>query len=132
MGLVKKLYRYMLNSTTIPVVIIADLMAALLQLGCMAFRSAATAATWGQDMEVPEAKLYLKTRWSSSSFVGEIASLQAAKMFIPGAVISGCQETPGSEFLRHFTIDKLWMFYLCCFCLGKLWSADTDTPIRKI
>lgn len=38
----------------LPVVMMADLMAASLHLGWMDLRRAATAETWGHDIEVPE------------------------------------------------------------------------------
>ena len=37
----------------VPVVMIADLIAAGLQLGCFVLISPAMPATWGQDIEVP-------------------------------------------------------------------------------
>lgn len=43
----------------LPVVIIADLIAALLQVGCMALRRAAIPETWGHDIDVPDRKVNL-------------------------------------------------------------------------
>lgn len=91
------------NSSSVPEVMIADLIAALLQVGWMALRSAAVPATWGQDMEVPEKMLYLTTRWSTSNLVGEDPSVHAAKIFSPGAVISGCQNSQTLETLKRLT-----------------------------
>lgn len=65
-------------------------MAALLQRGCIALRRADAPPICGQDMEVPDRMLYFTTRLSASSFVGDDASLHAASMLSPGAVISGC------------------------------------------
>ena len=69
----------------------ADLMAALLQLGCTALRSAAAAETWGHDVDVPERNWYLTTLLSAGTFNGDAASLHAASMLSPGAVTSGCR-----------------------------------------
>lgn len=82
------------NDINIPEVIMADLIAALLHLGCMALRSAHDAAICGHDIEVPDRRLYLATRWSLSNFVGDDASLHAANIYTPGAVISGCPTKP--------------------------------------
>lgn len=76
----------------VPDVIRADLMAALLQSGCTALRSTATAETWGHDMDVPESIWYLTTLLSAGTFNGDDASLHAATIFRPGAVISGCMQ----------------------------------------
>lgn len=65
-------------------------MAAPVQPGCMALRRADAPPICGQDMEVPDRRLYFTTRVSSSNFVGEDASLHAANILSPGAVISGC------------------------------------------
>jgi hypothetical protein len=54
-------------------------------------RSTAVADTWGHDIDVPDMMLYFTFRLSVSSFVGDDDSLQAASMFKPGAVISGCK-----------------------------------------
>lgn len=70
-------------------VIRADFIAERLQLGCTALRSAATPETWGHDMDVPEYKLNFVDLRSYGSFVGDDASLHAAKICSPGAVISG-------------------------------------------
>ncbi|KAL6574146.1 hypothetical protein OROHE_001688 [Orobanche hederae] len=77
----------------------ADLMAALLQSGCMALSRADAAPICGQDIDVPDRILYFTTRLSSAIFVGEDASLQAASIFIPGAVISGC--IARKRFIQH-------------------------------
>lgn len=77
----------------LPVVMSADLIAALLQSGCIALISAADAAICGQDMEVPEYKLYDVDRLSYGvHFVGPSAPLHAAKIFTPGAAMSGCHQ----------------------------------------
>jgi hypothetical protein len=78
---------------TVPVVMMADRIAAALQSGWAALRRTAVAATCGHDMDVPETMLYFTTRLSPSSFVGDDASLHAARMFRPGAVTSGCAHT---------------------------------------
>lgn len=78
--------------TRLPVVMIADRIAAELQSGCAALTSAAAADACGHDMDVPDMMLYCTTRWSPSSFVGDDAPLHAARMFSPGAVMSGCVE----------------------------------------
>jgi hypothetical protein len=70
----------------------ADRIAAELQSGCAALTSAAAAEACGHDMDVPDMMLYCTTRWSPSSFVGDDAPLHAARMFSPGAVMSGCIE----------------------------------------
>lgn len=54
-------------------------------------RRAATAETWGHDIDVPDSTLYLITLLSASKFNDEDASLHAATIFSPGAVISGCK-----------------------------------------
>jgi len=71
------------------VVIIADLIAAELQSGCKALRRTAVALTWGHAIDVPYIMLYLTLRRSPSSLLGDDDSLHAAKIFRPGAVISG-------------------------------------------
>jgi hypothetical protein len=76
----------------IPVVMIADRIAAALQSGWAALRRTVVAETCGHDMDVPDMMLYFTTRWSPSSFVEDDASLHAAMMFSPGAVTSGCDE----------------------------------------
>ena len=68
----------------------ADRIAAELQPGWADLRRTAVAETCGHDMDVPDMRLYLTTRLSPSSFVGDDASLHAARMFSPGAVTSGC------------------------------------------
>lgn len=50
---------------------------------------AAAPATWGLDTEVPDTRLYLTLLWSLGSREGETIGENAAKMFNPGAVISG-------------------------------------------
>ncbi|KAL7089228.1 hypothetical protein ACP275_13G176100 [Erythranthe tilingii] len=50
---------------------------------------AATPATCGQDIDVPEIMLYLATRLSDGTPKGEATSLHAASILNPGAVISG-------------------------------------------
>lgn len=76
----------------VPVVIMADLIADELQCGYIDFKSTAVADTWGHDIDVPEMMLYFTLLLSLSSFVGDDDSLQAASMFKPGAVISGCKK----------------------------------------
>jgi hypothetical protein len=78
------------NVLYIPVVMIADRIAAALQSGWAALRRTAVAETCGHDMDVPDMMLYFTTRWSPSSFVGDDASLHAARMLSPGAETSGC------------------------------------------
>lgn len=70
-----------------PVVMMADLMAAGLHVGFHDLTVAATPATWGQAMDVPETRL----NWdgffcpTGSDEVG----IQDARMFTPGAATSG-------------------------------------------
>ena len=68
----------------------ADLMAAADQLGWNVLTYAATPEAWGQAMEVPLNILYLTRLLSSSEDVGETIGEYAAKISVPGAVISGC------------------------------------------
>lgn len=58
----------------------ADLIAEGVQLGYTAFIKATSPVTWGHDMEVPDRILYL---------IWLAAGDQAAKMFSPGAAMSG-------------------------------------------
>lgn len=81
-----------MDVSRLPVVMMADRIAAELQSGCAALTSAAAAEACGHDMDVPDMMLYCTTRWSPSSFVGDDAPLHAARMFSPGAVMSGCVE----------------------------------------
>jgi hypothetical protein len=74
----------------LPVVMIADLIAAGLQSGWRVLRSPTAPATCGQDIDVPDSVMKGDLRLSKSKSVGLIASLKAAIMFTPGAVISGC------------------------------------------
>lgn len=76
----------------------------------MALRSAATAETWGHAIDVPESIWNLTTRVSSGTFRGDDASLQAANIFSPGAVISGCKKTniiSGLQYARPLKIELL-------------------------
>lgn len=50
----------------LPVVMIADLIAAGLQSGCMVLRRPAMPETWGHDIEVPDIMLKERGRWSIS------------------------------------------------------------------
>lgn len=78
-------------------------MAAGLHLECAALRSAATPDVWGQDIDVPEMMLYRTRRGSKARPVGDAAPVQAARMFNPGAVTSGC--TP--QLLQTLT-TRIW------------------------
>jgi len=74
----------------LPDVMRADLIAAGLQVGCMALRRTDAADTWGQDIEVPEKILYFTTRLSWNVIrVGPSLAVHAANMSTPGAVMSG-------------------------------------------
>lgn len=48
-------------------------------------------------MDVPESIWNLTTRLSEGTFRGEAASLHAANIFSPGAVISGCNKAQSSK-----------------------------------
>jgi hypothetical protein len=65
----------------------ADLMAAGLHVGFHAFTVAATPATWGQAMDVPETRL----KWDGCFCPtgSEVVGIQDARMFTPGAATSG-------------------------------------------
>lgn len=70
---------------------IADLIAEGLHFGLKALTVATIPETCGQDMEVPESKLKagsLPEKAAEVSFPG-----QAARMFTPGAAISGYNKT---------------------------------------
>lgn len=71
---------YIYYHNVIPVVIMADLIAAGDQEGWTVFTKAAIPVTWGQDIEVPETMLYI---------MFPLAGDHAARMFNPGAVTSG-------------------------------------------
>jgi hypothetical protein len=73
----------------LPVVIIADLMAAGDQSGWRVWRRPTTPDMWGHDMEVPDITLNFTRLLSKSRPVGEVASVYAASTLTPGAVISG-------------------------------------------
>lgn len=73
----------------LPVVMMADLIAAELQSGYSVFRRPTTPETWGQDIDVPELMLNGNLRVSNSVPVGLCASLYEAMIFTPGAVMSG-------------------------------------------
>lgn len=60
---------------TLPVVIIADLIAAGLQSGCTLLRRPAIPETWGQDIEVPDIMLNGRWRWSTVREEGPEASV---------------------------------------------------------
>ncbi|BAS90591.1 Os04g0573200 [Oryza sativa Japonica Group] len=80
--------RYVL-SCTYAVVISADLICAGLQSGWLALISAATPATCGHDMDVPDRMLNPTRRLSLDKLDGLASPLHAAKMFTPGATTSG-------------------------------------------
>lgn len=69
----------------------ADLIAAGLQSGWIDLRSATTAEMCGHDIDVPESIAKL-----TGLLVGDNmeAGGHAAKMFTPGAAISGCRVYP--------------------------------------
>jgi len=124
----------------LPVVMRADLIAALLHSGCIALRSAAAAATWGQAIEVPEIMLYLTNRLSSYNFDGAVAPLHAANMFTPGAVMSGWQKSFRYCLRRQLAIladsdllSFLWGIILLAntYFFGKKWISE-KRRIRKI
>ena len=72
----------------------ADLIAEGLQSGCWDLTVAATPETCGHDMEVPE--ITLKSGGSLPAGVSSVSlAIHAARMFTPGAAISGCKvDTP--------------------------------------
>lgn len=63
------------RNSTLPVVMIADLTAAGLQLGWRDFTSPTRPATWGHDIEVPDIILKRVLRLSYSCSEGDIFSL---------------------------------------------------------
>lgn len=67
---------------------IADLMAAGLQSGCSPFSNAAIPLMWGHDMDVPDIILNSVRLWSNERSEGPTASVQAARMPTPGAIMS--------------------------------------------
>lgn len=73
----------------LPVVMMADLIAAGDQSGWNDLTYAATPAACGQDMEVPDAILYLTCLLSSGSRDIEAIGEYAAKISTPGALMSG-------------------------------------------
>lgn len=77
----------------------ADLMAAGLQSGCAPFNKAATPATCGHAIDVPESTLKGTCLLSEVRSVIGAASENAARMFTPGAVISGCMGETIKKFL---------------------------------
>ncbi len=83
----------MINKKRLPVVIIADLIAETDQSGWNVFIYTATPEAWGQDMEVPDNMLYLTRLLSLELNVSETIGEYAAKISVPGAVISGCNRT---------------------------------------
>ena len=70
-------------------VIIADLIAAGLQVGWYVLRRPAMPATWGQDIEVPCCTLKRDRRLSDGRLDGPAPCVKAAITFTPGAVMSG-------------------------------------------
>jgi len=73
----------------VPVVIIADLMAAGLQVGWYVLRRPAMPATWGQAIEVPCSTLKRVLRVSDGRLEGPAACEKAAIIPTPGPVMSG-------------------------------------------
>ncbi|GAV79363.1 hypothetical protein CFOL_v3_22828 [Cephalotus follicularis] len=71
------------------VVIIADRIAAGLHSGCAPFKSAATPAACGHDIDVPDNKLKSLYRDPELTVVTELFEGHAAKTKSPGAVMSG-------------------------------------------
>lgn len=73
-----------------PVVIMADLIAAGFQSGWNDFTYAATPATWGHDIEVPDISVnsenWVSPFWPVIDFIG----VKDAKMLMPGAATLGC------------------------------------------
>jgi hypothetical protein len=78
----------------LPVVTRADFTAAGLQLGCIDLRRATTPETCGQDIEVPESILKFTGPMADDM---EAAGVHAAKIFTPGAAISGCRRWMSDE-----------------------------------
>lgn len=77
----------------LPVVTNADFTAAGLQLGCIDFRRATTPEMCGHDIEVPESILKLTDPMADDMAA---AGDHAARMFTPGAAMSGCKRIDGT------------------------------------
>ena len=60
------------------------------QSGWNVLTYAATPATWGQDIEVPDIILYLTLLLSKTFSETKATGEYAAKISSPGALISGC------------------------------------------
>lgn len=105
-----------------PVVMSADLMAAGLQSRCSALMSAATPATWGVEMDVPESML--NSRPGNSLGSGPPAAVQAARMRTPGAVRSGCKRSG----LRG--MNEIWCWLLSA--LAKIPTYLQDFVLQPI
>ena len=74
----------------LPVVMMADLMAAGLHSGWSVRRRPTMPETCGHDMDVPDSELKATRRRSKARSVGELARVHAAITLTPGAVMSGC------------------------------------------
>lgn len=72
----------------------ADFTAAGLQLGYIDLRRATTPEMCGQDIEVPESILKFTGPMADDMAA---AGVHAAKMFTPGAAISGCRNRMSEE-----------------------------------
>lgn len=72
-----------------PVVMMADLMAAGLHVGFHDFTVAATPATCGHAMDVPETRLNWDGCFCPTG--RDEVGIQEARMFTPGAATSGCK-----------------------------------------
>ena len=88
----------------LPVVMMADRIAAGLHAGFHALTAAAAPATWGHAMDVPETSLNCEACvCPAGSDDGGGVGIQAARMFTPGAATSGlitfpvCADGPRDE-----------------------------------
>ena len=90
-----------------PVVIIADLIDAGLQVGWRVLRRPTMPETWGHDIEVPDIELNRTLRVSKSWFVGPCAFVKAAITLTPGAVISGWVQR-NCCWIFDITLTSIW------------------------
>lgn len=74
-----------------PVVMSADLMAEGLHVGFCDLTVAAIPETWGHAMEVPEMTLNSGGSFPSRA-IPLSSAIHAARIFTPGAAISGCKQ----------------------------------------
>ncbi|KAJ0815818.1 hypothetical protein HanPI659440_Chr00c29g0737041 [Helianthus annuus] len=91
----------------------ADCIAAGLHSGCAILSSTAIPLTCGQAIDVPERRLNSTRRGSSCNLVGLPLPVQPARIFTPGAMISGLSRYGVSGFgpleLNRETMGDGWM-----------------------